>query len=232
VTRSIRGSRRAAALLAGAAAATLLVSGCGAGQIAETAAKASSVPGVNIDSQDGSVAIRNLQVPYPGTKGYPAGGEAPLTMAIYNQTNNPVEVRVTSKPVKDPEAQVVWGRTVVLTRGGTSATGAATTASGTPTAAGATPTASAAAPSGVAGQQAVIEIPALASVTVTTASTELLKVVGLNDALTPGKSVNLTFEFSNGAPALTVAAPTGVPLSPAPRGTPAREVEGAADEGH
>ena len=74
MTRSIRGSRRAALLLSGIAAATsLLASGCGAGQVAETALKEPSVQGVNLTTPNGGYAVRGLLVTYPGTEGYRAG---------------------------------------------------------------------------------------------------------------------------------------------------------------
>lgn len=79
MTRSIRRPRRAALLLGGAAtAAALLLSGCGTGQIAETAAMRPTVSGVNTETADNAFKLRNLAVVYKDTKGYPAGSDAPL----------------------------------------------------------------------------------------------------------------------------------------------------------
>jgi hypothetical protein len=47
-----------------------------------------------------------------------------------------------------------------------------------------------------------------------------LQVQGLSGKLLPGMAVNLVFEFSNGASPLTLQAPVGIPLSPAPRESP------------
>ena len=45
---------------------------------------------------------------------------------------------------------------------------------------------------------------------------EQLVVAGLSARLLPAQSVNLVFEFSNGAAPLELQAPVTVPLSPAP----------------
>lgn len=102
MTRSIRGSRRAALLLSGVAAATsLLLSGCGAGQISETANKVPSVQGVNISTENGELAVRGLLVEFPGVEGYKAGEDALLNAVIYNDSKNPVTVTVTSQDARD-----------------------------------------------------------------------------------------------------------------------------------
>lgn len=237
MTRSIRGTRRATVLVAGVAATTLLMSGCGTGQIAETANKKSSVPGVNVDSPDGSVAIRNLMVAYNDPQGYPAGGDAPIAATILNQSRAPVTVRITTgAPVDGTETNAVaWGSAVLLTRGDTAARPAppaTPTDAATPSVAEtASPTPPAASPSTPAPADfpAVIEIPASGSVSYATTGGQLLKVVGLDKPLTPGKSVNLTFSFSNSDQQLTIAAPVGMPLSPAPRGTPQHEGGGEGE---
>lgn len=238
MTRSIRGTRRAMLLLAGmGAATTLLVSGCGAGQIAQTASKVPSVPGVNLDSRDGAVSIRNLIVAYGGVKGYPAGGDAPLAVALFNNSETPVTVRVTTTApaAGAPEDMVVSGRSVVLAgktapTSAPSATKAASpTASASPSPTASAPASGSASPTtpspsasaeAPAGTPAVVEIPAKGSVIFTAESSELLKVVGLSAPLTFGRSVNLTFAFSSNNEQLTVTAPIGVPLTPAPRATP------------
>ncbi|MEU4691709.1 hypothetical protein [Actinoplanes sp. NPDC023714] len=47
-----------------------------------------------------------------------------------------------------------------------------------------------------------------------------LQVIGLSEELPPGTSVNLLFEFSDGSPAMEVAAPVANPLTPGPREEP------------
>lgn len=214
MTRSIRGSRRVAVLLAGTAATVLLAAGCGAGQIAETAVKVPGVPGLNAElrlADGGSYKIRNLLVSYPGVAGYPAGGDATVTVAIFNETDKPVTVTVASD----------GARSVVLA-GAAAATPAAPTTSA-PASPGATESAQPA-PSPTeqppAGEPARIEIPARGFATLDV-GTRQLRLIGLNEALKTGQSVNLVFDF-NGQK-LTAQAPVAVPLTPLPPAPPVTE---------
>src|SRR3954451_21082712 len=93
------GFRRAALATGVAVVAAVALAGCSAGQVAETALKRPSNPGVNADNADGSVVIRNLSVQYPGVQGYAAGGNAPLELGIYNQTRDAITVLVSSQPL-------------------------------------------------------------------------------------------------------------------------------------
>lgn len=208
MTPSIRGHRRAAVLFTGTAAACVLVlTGCGTGQIAETALKSPSINGVNVDSSDGSISLRDLSLPYPGTEGYPAGGDAPVEVAIYNNTDEAISVRVGSAPVEAGQETLVGAGPVVL--GADTLTSAAPTPERSPTP---SPTAGA-----QTGRPALIELPARSWARFTADSAEPLRVTELAEPLTAGRSVNLVFEFSDGSPALTVPAPVTMPLSPAPR---------------
>ncbi|MDG4806598.1 hypothetical protein O7634_07490 [Micromonospora sp. WMMD1120] len=101
MTRSIRGSRRAALLLSGVAAVGLLASGCGTGQIAETAMKEPSVQGVNLTTNNGLLSVRGLLVEYPGLEGYRAGEDATLEAVIYNDSKETVTVTVTSENARE-----------------------------------------------------------------------------------------------------------------------------------
>ena len=67
-----------------------------------------------------------------------------------------------------------------------------------------------------AARPARIVLPPLGYASFLPGDPEMLQAVGLARALTPGMSLNLVFEFSNGAAPLTVQAPVAVPLSPAP----------------
>ncbi|MFE9654100.1 hypothetical protein [Micromonospora sp. NPDC006431] len=239
MTRSIRGSRRAALLLAGTAAATsLLLSGCGAGQVAETAKKIPSVQGVNVQTPDNVYAVRGLYVQFPGVEGYQAGANAPLNMVIYNDSASPVTVTVTTDSARDV---VLAGATPsgAQPSPSESATEPAS-ASPSPTepsasasaaesaSASASPSAS---PSESApAQPARIEIPALGYAQLNTNSGRFLQLVGLNDKLLSGQQVDLIFDFGNGK-TIKTAAPVGVPLTPAARPSPVvqpREEEGGA----
>lgn len=114
MTRSMV-TRRAAILAGAATVAALALSGCSAGQIAETSNKEPSVYGLNTENADRSVLIRGLAVGYQGVKGYPVGGSAPLEVALYNETAQPITVRITSQPPQQQNPQLAWARQVVLT---------------------------------------------------------------------------------------------------------------------
>ncbi|MEV0152641.1 hypothetical protein AB0H57_02715 [Micromonospora sp. NPDC050686] len=243
MTRSIRGSGRAALLLAGTAAASLLLSGCGTGQVAETANKIPSVQGINVQTSDNLYKVRGLYVQYPGVEGYRSGGNAPLNVVIYNDSEQPVTVTVTTDSARE----------ILLT--GATPSGAVASPSGSPTEpASASPTATnpsaspsqslgagpseSASPSGSAspsasasesapaGEPARLEIPALGYVQLnTTGGGRFLQLVGLNDDLLSGQQVNLTFDFGNGRTVRTPA-PVGVPLTPNAPASPIISREG------
>jgi hypothetical protein len=118
---------RRVVLTTGAAAATAFaLAACGAGQVAETAIKRPSAPGVNVDNSNRSVFIRNLSVQYPGSEGYEAGADAPLEFGIYNQTRSTITVLVSSQPAEGSAEQdgVVSARQIGIV-GGTPASGGA-----------------------------------------------------------------------------------------------------------
>ncbi|MEV4635869.1 hypothetical protein AB0J80_00815 [Actinoplanes sp. NPDC049548] len=246
------GTRRAFLATGVATVAAIALAGCSAGQVAETALKQASNPGVNIDNSNGSVVIRNLSVQYPGVEGYAAGDNAPLEVGIYNQTKQPVTVLVSSQPLAGAgEGQgVVSARQVGLVGGGAATPSAASSAipepsgsrpsdteddqnseqiptpSGNPSP-GETPSTAPAATG--AARPARLEIGPLSSVTFLPGDKEQLQALGLTGKLSPGGSVNLVFEFSNGADPLVVQAPVSVPLSPASR-APGNPAEGAENE--
>ncbi|MEO3817416.1 hypothetical protein [Plantactinospora sp. B24E8] len=238
MTGSIRGAWRATAVLAGTAAATtLLLSGCGAGQIAETAARVPTSVGNNAQSADNQFKVRNLSIDYLSTTGYPAGADAPLTVTLFNDSDKPVTVRVSSE----------GARTVVLAG---AASGSPTTpppANPTPTAAespnpGGSPSGDAGSPSpgGSASPTATttptaapetpaeIQIPARSFVLLNKPTGRWLQLNGLAAALPPGASLPLVFDFG-GTPVQTQA-PVAVPLQPAPVATPVIEEGGGGHE--
>jgi hypothetical protein len=211
VTPSTRGYRRVAVLFSGAAVTgALLLSGCAAGQIAETAVKSTSINGVNIDAPDGSVSIRNLSVPYPGTDGYPAGSSALIEVGLYNNTNEPIAVRISAAAVSDSDNETVLEAAAVVI-GGSDEAEPSPSPEGSPS-----PEATEEEQADT-GREAIIELPANGWALFTADSAEPLRVTGLADALTAGRSVNLVFEFSDGSAPLVVPAPVNMPLTPAPR---------------
>lgn len=234
--------RRAAALVAGTAAVTAIaLTGCSAGQVAETALKKPSNSGVNANNSNNSVVVRNLQVAYNGVEGYAANSDAPLEVGLYNQTTEPVVVTITSRPL----AGATEGQGVVAA-GQVGLTGGAAGAppSSAPEPSGSRPPATPDTetpenvPSGDASsapalpppapvaaplQPARITLEPMGSASFLPGDTQRLVASRLTDAVIAGQSVNLVFEFSNGAQPLELQAPVGVPLSPAPRGSAENE---------
>ncbi|MEU8021619.1 hypothetical protein ABUL04_00795 [Micromonospora harpali] len=243
MTRSIRGSRRAALLLSGVAAATgLLATGCGAGQVAETANKEPSVQGVNIQTSDNAYKVRGLYVEYPGAGGYQAGANAAVNAVLYNDTQSPVTVTVTTDSARE----------IVISGGASASASPSASASESPSESaspsgsaspseGASPSGSGSAspsegasegpsaspsPSAPAGEPARFEIPALGYVQLNVQGGRSLQLVGLNQALLAGQQVNLTFDFGNGN-TVSTPAPVGVPLTPLPQPSQIVQREGA-----
>ncbi|RLP90957.1 hypothetical protein EAD89_12905 [Micromonospora sp. BL4] len=247
MTRSIRGSRRAALLLSGIATATsLLASGCGTGQIAETANKEPSVQGVNLTAGNGAFAVRGLLVDFPGTEGYRAGQDAALNAVIYNDSKDTVTVTVTTESARE----------VVITGGSASPSASASeSASASPSASesgsaspsatpsetgssSATPSApesaraSGSASPSAPGQPARIELAPLSYLQLNSEATQQLRLIGLTEELRSGQNVFVTFDFGNGN-TVTGPAPIAVPLTPAAPPSPIIEREGGyeGDEG-
>jgi hypothetical protein len=237
------GTRRAALATGVATLAAIALAGCSAGQVAETSLKNSSVYGVNATSSDQAVFVRNLAVAYNGTTGYAAGADAALQVGIFNQTKEPITVLVSSRPVTTSAEQnrVVSARSVALVGGSATTPSAPSTAIPEPSGSrpsdteddqnsdqiptpdpsanpspGETPSAQPSNPGG-ASRPARIELGPLGAVIFLPQDAEKLMAVGLSDKLIPGQSINLVFEFSNGAAPLVLQAPMAVPLSPASR---------------
>ncbi|MEU7807067.1 hypothetical protein AB0B18_11465 [Micromonospora chalcea] len=243
MTRSIRGSRGPALLLAGTAAASLLLSGCGTGQISETANKIPSVQGVSVQTSDNLYKVRGLYVQTPGPKGYEAGSNAPVNVVIYNDSEKPVTVTVTTDSAREIVLAGGTGPDVGADPSGSPTEPA--TASPTATDPSASPSQSLEAPespsasaspspseSAPAGQPARIEIPALGYAQLNADNPRFLQLVGLNQKLLVGQQVNLTFDFGDGK-VITTPAPIGIPLTAEP--TPSKIVNprehGAEDGG-
>ncbi|MBQ1052101.1 hypothetical protein KBX50_27050 [Micromonospora sp. C51] len=227
--RSIRGSRRAAVLLPGiAAAAGLLLSGCGAGQISETANKVPSVQGANLAAGDGKYAVRGALVAYPGVEGYQAGDNALLNVVLYNDSADPVTVTVTSSNAREVVLTSVAAATSPSpTASPTASPSPEQSPEGSPSPDNSASPDSSPAPdespspspteSPSAGP-ARIEIPPLSYVQLNTEGEQVLQLVGLNEALLAGQNVTLTFDF--GGETVTSPAPIAVPLTPAPEPSP------------
>jgi hypothetical protein len=235
------GTRRAALVAGAATVAALALGGCSAGQVAETAILDTPIAGVNADSSDGKVLVRNLQVEYNGIKGYEARENAPLELSLYNETNETVTVTISSQPTDRPTVvsgtQVGFVSTATVTTPGEVAGGSASAepgasaepASSAETSASAAPSADAEPASTVRPAQIKLDPQGAAVFRPTDAVS--LQIVGLSGELKPGMTVNLVFEFSNDATPLIVQAPVASPLTPAPRGSAEIHEEGA-EGGH
>jgi hypothetical protein len=182
-----------------------------------------------MENSNNSVAIRNLAVVYNGTEGYAAGDSAPLEVTLSNQTGQPITVLVSSR---QPDAalgnDVVSGTNVVLVGGQPSSAGSPSSESpSSESPSSESPSPGPSEPGAAAGTPARIVLAPLGYASFLPGDAETLQVQGLSAALRPGMSVNLVFEFSNGAAPLTLQAPVGIPLSPAPResGNPAENHE-------
>ncbi|WP_030443663.1 hypothetical protein [Actinoplanes subtropicus] len=218
------GTRRVTLAAGAAMAAVIALSGCSAGQVAETALLQSPVSGLNAQSPDGTLLIRNLQVAYNGPTGYSANGTAPLEVSLFNQSQQEITVMITSGPVpqqSSPPPNTVPAAVVSATQIGVGALASSSGATVAPT-----PDASASAePSAPALQPAKFTIPALGSQVFTAEGGPVLQAQGLTDILRPGDSLSLTVQVGGG-PAFDVLAPFAIPTSPASR------APGSDDENH
>jgi hypothetical protein len=246
------GTRRATLGAGAATVAVIALGGCSAGQVAETANLKAPVAGVNTASPDGGLLIRNLQVVYNNSMGYPANGSAPLEMSLFNQTQSPITVTISSKPLQNETAGLVTAQQVGLVGDASAASPSAapepsgsrpaatpiSTASDTiegpssdPSSTGGASTAPA---DTAAAQPAKITIPALSSARfvptgggASSGGQGTLQAIGLSGDLRPGNSLSLVFQVSTSAQPLTLIAPLGVPLSPVSR---APGIEGESAE--
>ncbi|MCG5452751.1 MULTISPECIES: hypothetical protein [Micromonospora] len=247
MTRSIRGSRRAALLLSGITAASLLASGCGTGQIAETALKEPSVQGVNLTTNNGSFSVRGLLVDYPSPEGYKAGQDAGLGAVIYNDSKETVTVTVTTESAREvvisggsasPSPSASESASMSPSPSGSASPSNSTSGSPSPSAtpsetgsSSATPSApesaraSGSASPSAPGQPARIELAPLSYIQFNSESTTQLRLIGLTEALRSGQNVVVTFDFGNGN-TVTGQAPVAVPLTPAAPPSPIIEREG------
>jgi hypothetical protein len=240
VRRSFRGSRRAAVLLPGiAAAAGLLLSGCGAGQISETASKVPSIQGVNLQTGDGRYAVRAAALAYPGVEGYQAGDDALLNVVLHNDSPDPVTVTVTSSDAREVVLTTVAAATSPSPTGSPSPTTSPTSEQspeGSPSPDNPPSPDNSPSPSPTesptSSGPARIEIPPLSHVQLNTEGEQVLQLLGLNETRLPGQTVTLTFDF--GGETVTSPAPIAVPLTPLPQPSPIieRHTEYEGEGGH
>jgi hypothetical protein len=208
------GTRRVAQAAGAAMVAVIALAGCSAGQVAETALLKAPVSGLNTQSPDGTLQIRNLQVAYDTPAGYPANGTAPLQVSLFNQTEQPMTVTISSRPQTDVTPGIVSAMQVGV---------GALAPSAEPS-----PSASAPAEPAAELKPAKFVIPPLGSQTFIPGSGQNLQAVGLSNALKPGYSLALTVQVNDGE-AIDVLAPFQTPVSPASR-APGNEDENTEAE--
>jgi hypothetical protein len=207
------GTRRVAQAAGAAMVTVIALAGCSAGQVAETAMLKSPISGLNTESPDGDLLIRNLQVAYNSPTGYLPNASAPIEVALFNQTQREITVTISSRPQQDVVAGVVSAQAIGV--GAPPAAAGSTEASAGP--------APAAAPS-----PAKFTIPALGSETFLAGDNPALQAVGLSDKLLPGYSLAVTFQVEGEQP-IDVLAPFQIPHEPASRG-PVNEDENHESE--
>jgi len=95
------------ALAATAAVATVLLSACGSGRLAQTAEVRPGVPGANVQAAGRAVFVRNATVDYSGPRGYQQGQSAPLSVWIVNDTQEPVRLVGVSANEITPSGQML-----------------------------------------------------------------------------------------------------------------------------
>jgi hypothetical protein len=219
-------------------AAGLALTGCGAGTNAQTSEMVTAISGVDVDA--GELALRDMQIDFGEHGLYRAGGQAPLRVWIDNRGDEPVvleavtssaaeAVTLASEFVLAEEEETPEGESpspdedespTPEADGSESPTGDATES---PDADAASPTGDAAvseAPESQAEEAIVaefagerdfeIEIGPSSYVRLAPSTGSFLLLEGLEEDLTMGSTVEITFVFSNGQ-AVTVDLPMGVP---------------------
>ncbi|MEV8514451.1 hypothetical protein [Dactylosporangium sp. NPDC051484] len=79
-----------AGLLATAALGVGLLSACGAGQITQTDTQVPAVPGINVNSTDGNIALRDGVVAYAAE--YKTGSTVPINVRLFNNSTQTVKL--------------------------------------------------------------------------------------------------------------------------------------------
>jgi hypothetical protein len=225
--------RGAAALAASAAvAAGLFLAGCGAGQVTQTEGQRPPISGVDVNSADGKIFLRNLAFQYPGPEGFRKGGAAPIQVRIVNLNQNKVRlVSVTTEagtaalggPAALPSSTPAPATSSASPSGSPSGSPSASRSgsaapSGSPSASpsSAAPTATPSPTGPPVNRQISVEIGTRAMAILDPSAQRYLVLTDLREDLMPGQSVMMTFRFDNGTE-IEASVPMAVPLSPLPR---------------
>ncbi|GIJ34496.1 hypothetical protein [Micromonospora sediminimaris] len=219
MTRPTRTLRWAS--LPGTALVVLLLGGCGAGQIAETAEKEPSIQGVNLMADNGEYAVRGLLIEFPGADGYRAGENALLSAVIYNDSKGPVTVTVTSQDARevvivDADRPIPPRSDAAAPRPTTANPNGSLSPDGLPQSGTPQP----------ATGPARIELPPLSFVRFNEQAGRYFQLLDLDESLRSGQNASVTFDFGNGQ-RVTGPAPVAAALTPVPPPPPVVEPEEA-----
>ena len=236
MTRSTpaRPASRLGAVLVGASLLTGIaaLSACSAGQVTQTDTQVAAVPGVNVNTVDGKIAVRNAVIVYAPK--YPAGATMPLDLRVFNNSGG--QARLTAATISDKAG----GSVVVVGGASPSAPPSPSASSASPspsvsgskkpsTSASASPSPSPSAspspsPTSVGSSKIDVIVPANeAQVLSPSASGGYLAIVGRTEELRAGETttVTLTFTYGDGShTTVTFDVPVGTPLSPPVRVSP------------
>jgi copper(I)-binding protein len=207
----------------------LLLVGCGAGQLSQTAKQQPTIDGQN--AHIGTIALRDIALAYPERGVYEEGSNAPLDMIVVNEGDQPdalVEVRsdvaervtfATSGAGESPEASAT----------GTASPTGSPSETGTASPSGpATPS-----PSATAGESTVSRIPIpAASLVAFRDGGPAVTLEGLTRELRPGDVMTITFVFER-AGSVTTDVAVAVPeeeIEPAPTVPGVEPEEGVPSE--
>ncbi|MDA1362898.1 hypothetical protein O1R50_24995 [Glycomyces luteolus] len=213
--------RRAAAIAIAGAAATAL-SACGASVGAQTEVKQSAIAGVNIDSADGTIALRDLQVEFESAEGYAAGDDAALRLWIGNEGDEAVslesiETEAGTVTYYDPAAEAAEAAEEARESADETPAGDATTGAESTEEPSADATSEAPEAEGFDGEEAYGPIAIAPAEYVRldqgVASGAYFLIEDLQEELVSGDTIDVVFHFSDGTE-IPASLPVGQALEP------------------
>jgi copper(I)-binding protein len=166
------------------------LSACSAGHVTQTATQDRDKVGAMAAA--GDIALRKAHLEHPGDDGYAAGDDAVLLLAIANGSDEADTLTEVSGEGFD--------EAVISASGAASASTGSTTPAATRTAA-----------------SSELEIPARSSVFIGEKGSPTITLEGLDEELTTGRYLELTFTFEN-AGDVTILVPVGNPTEEVERG--------------
>jgi hypothetical protein len=216
--------RRAAAIAIAGAAATAL-SACGASVGAQTEVKDSAIAGVNIDSSNGDIALRDLQVEFASAEGYAAGDDAALRLWIGNEGEaavslESIETEAGTVTYVDPVAQAEEAAEEARESASETPAGDATTGGESTEEPSADATTEAPAADELDGEEAfepIVIAPAdYVRLDQGVAAGTYFLIENLQEDLVSGDAIDVVFHFSDGS-SVPASLPVGQALEPEDR---------------